>query len=164
MSVTISEAVSAVRSLLDEQGWNYTFQEEQNVIKAEISLSKTKIGSLPIIIGFLSKPSDASLCRAISSLALPDVSADENCMTQMGEYLHLANLGLHQGHFVLNYSDSRILFRHGVSCEDGLPTQRAIGELLALPSRAFNQYGDGMLAIGMGLRTAMEAWQAARNQ
>lgn len=164
MSVTMTEAITAVRSLLDARKWNYTFHEKDNVLQCSMTLSRTRLKSLNFLLFFNPSGDDPSVCRYITSLAWPDMKTDENCMAQVGEYLHLANRTLNQGHLNLDYDRGQVTFHHALVLADGLPTETAITGLLGLASGTFNAYGDGLLAVTMGLRTPLEAWQAAQKK
>ena len=156
--VTMSAAVAAVRSYIEEHEWKYDFYEEDNVFELRVALD-AKLTDFRILI-FLNEDDDGS-CHTITSFGAADIKADEGCMTQMSEYLHRANYGTTYGCFELDPDDGDIRFRHSVSCRDGVPVAYALEDLISAPFWAFNRYGNGMLAVSMGLQTAKEAAEAA---
>ena len=160
MSVTMNSVINAIRSLLDKNEYKYDFSQEKNLFFLEFRLSKTKIGSMTICIRLKPDVEDASLCRAVSAYGYVDTKADDSCMAEVCEYLTRANYGITLGNFELDHEDGEIRYKVAFNCKDAMPGDDAIDDLIALPVWAFNRYGNGILAVSMGLQTAKEAYEA----
>lgn len=162
MSVSMNAVNDAIRSLLDEREYKYRFNHEKNIFTLDFNLSKTKLGSVTIFIHPRTVTDNPSLCRAIVGYGIVDTKADDDCMAQVCEYLTRANYGLTLGNFELDHRDGEIRYKVAFNCKDAMPGADAIDDLIALPIWGFNRYGNGLLAVSMGLQTAKEAYEATQ--
>ena len=163
MSVPMTEIVGAIRAYFEERNLKYDFYPEKNDFKLRFRL-ETKLGSITIHIRPAPLTADPSRCGAVLSYAISDLKADGSCMAQMSEYLHRANDSFVNGHFELDPRDGEIRFKHYLSCETMPGTGWGIRTLTLLACQAFEEYGNGILAISMGLQTPKEAVAAARSK
>lgn len=160
MSVTMTQAVAAVKSMLDKRSYKYDFRADDNVFVVRFSL-KTKLGNSRIYIRVRPRGADASLCSNISSHAYIDLKADDSCMAQICEYITRANYGLIMGNFEMDHSDGEIRYKHAVDCWEGVPTDSALSDLVNIPLNMLDKYGDGLLAVSMGFMDAKAAIEKA---
>jgi len=162
MSVPMSEIAGALRAFFEEHNWNYTFRQEENTFRLSFDLS-SKLGELHLRILAAPLVGDPTRCGAVLSYATPNLKADAGCMAQVSEYLHRINLGVPEGHFELDPRNGEIRFKHYVSCEV-MPGKNAIFSLVSAPIISFEHFGNGLLAVSMGLQTPEEAFNTCRQQ
>ena len=149
MSVTMNQAVAAIKAMLDKRSYKYDFHDDKNIFVVRFNL-KTKLGNTRIFIRVRPRSADASLCSNISSHAYVDLKADEGCMAQICEYITRANYGLIMGNFEMDHSDGEIRYKHSVDAWEGVPTDSALSDLINIPLNMLDKYGDGLLAVSMG--------------
>lgn len=158
---TMSQAIAYVRSFIESNGWRYQYDEDRTMFKAGFNLKRTKIGSVDIRILVRSTSSDPNLCHRIVSYGEVSLSADKDCMAQVAEYLHRANFGLSIGNFELDFNDGEIRYKVSCNCVDALPGEDAIDDMFGIPVAMFNRYGNGLLAVSMGMMSPEEAIRQA---
>ena len=61
------------------------------------------------------------------------------------------------GCFELDYDDGEIRFRISLNCNDGLPGPSVLEDLWDLPAMMAERYGNGIIAVSMGMLSAEEA-------
>lgn len=157
MSVSMTSAVNAVKAVFDQREWRYTYDEERKLFSLKFNLSKTKLGGADIRIFVRPSRENESNARLILSYGEIDLTADSECMAQVAEYLTRANFGLSVGNFELDFRDGEIRYKVSINCVDALPGEDAIDDLCGIPVSMFNHYGNGLLAVSMGMMTAEEA-------
>ena len=161
MSVSVNSAIAAVKGLLDSNGWRYDFNAEKNYFNVKFNLSKTKLGSVSIMIRVRPRSAEPSECFAIYSYGNVSLKADADCMAQVCEYLTRANYGLVMGNFEMDHTDGEIRYKVSMNARDTLPGEDALDDLVALPVSMFNKYGNGLLAVAMGMQSPEEAIKKA---
>lgn len=159
MATLMTEALDAVRELLESQDLRYKFDDEDNIFSVTFSLKKTKLRSLTVLIRVVESKKNPDECVRIESHASVGISADEDCMAEMAEFLHRANYGLIFGCFELDFNDGEIRYRMAYNCADALPGYDALDDLLYVPITMVDRYGDGILAMSMGVTSPEEAIQ-----
>ena len=157
MAVFMTEALKAIQEVLDNQGLNYQFDEDKNVFSLSFSLKKTKLRSVQILMRVVASKKNPDECLRINSHAFVGITADEESMNEVAEFLHRANYGLIFGCFELDYDDGDIRYRMACNCVDSLPGYDALEDLLYLPISMVERYGNGLLAVSMGVLSAEEA-------
>ena len=155
MATSMSEVVRAVRHALDAHDLHYDFDSENSTFRFSLRLNKTKLASVDILI--LCNTDDSGKCVRITSYGMISIRADEDCMFSMAEFLHRANFGLPYGCFELDFRDGEIRFRMSVNANEAIPSNDAIDDLIVFPANFVNMYGDGILAVSMGIMTPEEA-------
>lgn len=160
MSVSMKQAINAVRGMLDENGWKYTFDDEKNRFSLSFK-SKSKLSSVDVRIGVRARANDENACLRIFSYGYVDQHADEDCMASVCEYLTRANYGLSIGNFELDHSDGEIRYNVSINSVDALPGADALDDLVTIPVSMFNRYGNGLLAVSMGMMSPKDAIEQA---
>ena len=155
MSIPISDVVGAIRHVLDSRDIHYDFDSEATTFRSTFRLSKTKLASVNLVI--LCPKDSSGRCMRITSYGMILIRADEDCMFSMAEFLHRANYGLPCGNFELDFRDGEIRFKMSVNANEKIPSNDAIDDLIVFPVQLLDTYGDGILAVSMGVMTPEEA-------
>ena len=157
MAVSMEQAVATLRTILEENELRYSYDEENVFFTLNFSLHKTKLSSVRIVLRVVPSRTNPEMCLRLTSHGLIGIKADEESMGEMAEFLHRANYGMIFGCFEFDCDDGEIRFRVSLNCNDGLPGLDAIDDLWALPTMMMERYGNGILAVSMGLLSAEEA-------
>ena len=157
MAVLMEQAVEAIREILEENDYRYTFDEENATFILHFSLSRSKLSSVRVIVRVVPDYENPDECFRITSFGLSGIKADEDSMAEMAEFLHRANYGMFFGCFELDFDDGEIRFRTSFNCREGLPGPETLEDLWDMPTMMMNRYGNGILAVTMGLLSAEEA-------
>lgn len=157
MAVSMEQAVATLRDILESSELRYIYDDENIAFMLNFSLRKAKLSSVRIVVRVVPDRRNPDECMRISSHGIIGIKADEDCMAEMAEFLHRANYGMIFGCFELDYRDGEIRFRTAINCVDFLPGSDAIEDLWGLPAMMAERYGNGILAVSMGLLSAEEA-------
>lgn len=160
MSVSMEEAIAAVREMLDDRNVHYSEENVRDkfyIFSTGFNLSRTRLSSAQVKISVIPFRKDPEHCNRIVSYATIGVKADEDSMEEMAEFLHRANYGLAFGNFEMDFNDGEIRYKMSLNCVDSLPGADAIEDVLYLPLSMFERYGDGILTVAMGLAEPEEA-------
>lgn len=161
MSVSMRKATEAIKAMFEEHKWTYEYNDDNDKFTTKFNLSKTKLGSVEIQIRPRPTSADPSDCRAIIAYGLISLKADSESMAQICEYLTRANYGLTIGNFELDHRDGEIRYKVSMNCRDALPGDSALEDLVAIPTAMYNRYGNGLLAVSMGMMSAEDAAKKA---
>ena len=161
MPTTMREAVAAVRRTFDNEGWKYDYNAEDNVFSIKFSLKKTKLSTIRIIVRCAPSSRSPGDCLRISSFGYIPMKADDDCKIQVSEYLTRINYKLALGNFEMDFSDGEVSFRYACNVLDGMIGEDALDDLTTLPIAMFEKYGNGLLAVMMGMMTPEEAIRQA---
>lgn len=151
MSVTISEAQTAVEAFFTRNNYTYTFDEEQNAYRTRFDLPASKLSTIDITILFTPMPDAPDNCRRITSLARTAMKPQESIRPLVSEFLTRVNYTLAIGNFELDFTGGDVRYKVCVNTVDELPGQSAIDDLVDIPVDMFNKYGDGLIAVIMEL-------------
>ena len=160
MSVSMRQAINAVREMLNSNGWKYSFDDEKNRFSLSFK-SKSKLSSVDIRISVRARSNDENACLRIYSYGYVDLHADEDCMADVCEYLTRANYGMAIGNFELDHNDGEIRYNVSINSVDALPGDDALDDLVTIPVMMFDRYGNGLLAVSMGMMSAKDAVEQA---
>ncbi len=163
MSVSMRKAVAAVKDLFESNNYRYSYDEGENKIHAKFNLSKTKLGEVDIFIRIRPSSSDADNARLIISHGQISLHGDKDCMAGLCEYITRANYGLNIGNFEMDHSDGELRYKVSINCVDALPGEDALEDLITIPVTMFNKYGNGMLAVSMGMVSPADACKQAES-
>ena len=119
------------------------------------------MGSVRISIICSPSREDRSKCLRIRSIGQIDMKADEESRVAVSEYLTRVNYSLVLGCFEMDFSDGEINFRYGCNVLDAMVGEDALDDLTTLPCTMFNRYGNGLLAVIMGMMTPKAAYEQA---
>ena len=162
--VTVEMVRNALRTVFQENNWNYDFDTERGIFYTGFSLSNAKLDQVRVLLdvcgpGGSEDPHDE--CQYLIAFGRCGIRADESCMAQVAEYLTRANFGLRNGNFELDYSDGDIRYKTFVDCEDLLPSAAVLQDAVTIPVDMFDRYGNGLMSVVLGVRTPEEAIQDA---
>ncbi len=156
MTVTMAQAVACVKALLDKNQYHYSYDQEKKRFTLRFNL-KNKLNNCEILIYVRPQSADPSLCRVLMSYGMSPISADQDSMAAVCEYLTRANYGLTIGNFELDHRDGEVRYKVSCNVREGLPGEDAVDDLIAMPVAMFNKYGNGFLAVNMGFSTPEDA-------
>lgn len=136
-----------VKRFLDEDDWNYDFNEEKGNFVFNLTLK-----------GKLQKVSYRVLIRQFDYTVYVTcpMSANE-CKAQMAEFISRANYGLTNGNFELDFRDGEIRYKCFVNCDGTEPGTEIIKDSIYLPAQMFKRYGDGIVAVIFDMKTPEQA-------
>lgn len=161
--VTMQQAIAAFVNILDGSGIRYEFHPEDRVLVMHMSIPN-KLRRLVMIIGFEQAGNNPNRCIRILSMAYADMNVDRAYVSQMCEYMTRINNSLAIGEIEMNVDGGdSIRYRISAEIDDSMLSGTIIKRMLTVPLQVMEQYGDGLLAISMGLLSAKEAYQKAQN-
>lgn len=136
-----------VKNFLDEDDWHYSFDNEKGIFTFNLNL-KNK----------LNKVSYQVLVRDTFYVvyAICPMNADD-CKAEMAEFISRANYGLFAGNFEFDFRDGEIRYKCYVGCNDTTPGKEEIRKSIYVPGSMFNRYGEGIVAVLFGLKSAEQA-------
>ena len=133
--------VSAVQDYLDEQEYNYDFEDDNQVFRLSMSL-KSKLNNCRIII----RPKEDGInCTYVLA-----ISADDDSKAAIAEFLTRANYGLVIGNFQMDYSDGEIGYKNFMYTGEDVPIGEDIDKNFVIPLMMLERYGDGILKTLVG--------------
>lgn len=156
-SVSMEEAVDAIRDIFESNELKYVYDEEESKFKAIFGRSDSPLGTMTLVVYLKESSREPGTCIRITSRCFVGFNAPVKRRAEIAEYLHRANYGLVYGHFEMDYDDGEVLFKMSVNTVDGLPGLDALDDLCNLPLLMMNRYADGMLEVSMGMYKPLEA-------
>ena len=140
------QIIDAVRDWLDQDDWRYEFDAEETLIRLNLTLT-SKIKKAHIV--FLFKED----CYTLYATA--PINGDTDDLTELNKFITMANYGLRNGNFELDFRDGEIRYKTFVNCDglETLPTEIIKDSLLAA-CFTLDRYGDGLAALAMGFSDA----------
>lgn len=159
MAMTQQDIIDAVRNNLDDDEWNYDFEEDRKphpILRTGCRIDG-KLKSIDEVVDFRE--------TYFIVYAFCPVNADPENIAEISKYLHLANYGLVVGNFELDPRDGEIRYKVLVDCEglDGL-SDGIIGRAIHIPFHMFERYGDGIAALAMGFSDADAEYAKVRDK
>lgn len=142
---------SEIKKLLEESRCPYFFRRESMVFSVNPDYPGP-MGNNQILI-YVNDTSFVTLC--VSPLSADP--KDEQCMREMGRFLHRINYGMHQGTFEMNVDSGKLQYKVYVDCENMLPSEAVIYNSIRCPVEMFRCYGEGIGGILFGGWRAEEA-------
>ena len=146
MKMEREQIIDAVRDWLDQDDWRYEFDAEETLIRLNVTLN-SKIKKAHIV--FLFKED----CYTLYATA--PINGDTDDLTELNKFIAMANYGLRNGNFELDFRDGEIRYKTFVNCDglETLPTEIIKDSLLAA-CFTLDRYGDGLAALAMGFSDA----------
>lgn len=132
------DIANEIGTFLDEDNWNFSFNEEKGVFKFNVRLD-TKIKKIDYV---LYVENEAFIVYSVCPLY-----ADEDNMLTMAEFVCRANHCLRNGNFELDMDDGEIRFKTFVDCDGVIPTQKIIKNSIYFHAKMFEHYGDGIVSV-----------------
>lgn len=135
------EIVSVIKAFLDEDDWNYSFDDEKGIFRFGLNI-KGKLKNIDYIISV--RKNDFVL------YCFPKISADSedaDCMARMAEFITRANYGLQCGNFEMDYNDGEIRFHSFEDCEDLTLPKTVVQNQIYTAAFTMEKYGTGIAEI-----------------
>ena len=145
------DIVDQIRSFLDDDDWNYEFNEERGIFKFGVNL-ESKLKSVRY---FLPVRDNGYTVYAVCPINAD--KDDPDVMREMAEFICRANYGLRAGNFELDVRDGEIRYKIYVDCDDLIPSREVVRNSLIIPSAMFDRYAEGILDVMFRGSTAGDA-------
>lgn len=145
--------VEQVETYLNGNDWNFEYDDSHSVFKMGFSV-KNKLKGAKIFI----------ICRetGVSFWFVLNLSGDEATAQEVMEFLTRANYGLVNGAFEMDLDDYEIRYRIYLSCED-VPSTDLLDRQIDTGLYMLKRYGDELLAVLFGMKSAADAIKAAES-
>lgn len=143
--------VEKVENYLNNNDHRYEYDETHSVFRTGGFALKCKLQMSQVMIA----------CRddGIMFLSSVNTRTDDDTEIQVMEFLTRANYDFLRGRFRMNLDMKTIEFYVFLPCED-VPSYEAIEESFLYGLGAVNQYGDELLAVVHGMKSAKDAYDA----
>jgi hypothetical protein len=148
----IDRLTQVVEEMLQEEGYLYTYDAEDECFDLEFSLDSALTSTSVTIYIY----DDMVSVVADSPLTVAPEYRDN-----MAKFLTLVNSGIYYGQFRMNYETGRVSCRSYQIVEEVVPGPREISVLLAMPVDYMGSYGDGIAQISVSGADPDAAYQAA---
>lgn len=148
------EIKKAIEQYLKDDEWNYTFDEEREIIRCGINL-RNRLKECRIVV-------DLDETKYLS-VALISLNCDEEHRVELAKFLTMVNYGLMIGNFELDLSDGEVRYKVATNCKDCIPSQAVIEDSMMIPAVMFEQYGDAILDVMFGYKNADEAYASVQS-
>lgn len=145
------ELLTTLTDFLDEQGWHYTVDSEDGIIRSSFKL-ESKLKSYHMIV-------DVNELYYTVYYTL-DISADEDCRREVAEFLTYVNYGLRSGNFEMDMRDGEVRVKIFIDCDDCPPTEEVLNMSFTDGDRYLNRYGNGLLSVMFGLSSPAKAYKS----
>jgi hypothetical protein len=146
----------AAKDIIEYQEWDYeTFLEEDEriIYSVDIDVSCMLRG-----IRLLVYASDTE----IQAMGISPMNVKQQARPQVAEYLTRVNFGLKIGNFEMNYADGEVRYQSILSCMKANPSLDDVDRVVTCPQDMFEQYGDGLVKVALGLTDPESAFEEAR--
>ncbi len=150
-----AEIKAAIEQYLKNDNWHYTFDEEREVIKCGINING-RLKECHII-------AEIDETRYLT-LALINLNCDEEHRDELAKFITLVNYGLLFGNFEMDYKDGEIRYKIATNCNDCIPSQAVIEDSMMIPAVMFEKYGDAIVDVMFGVKTAEQAYEDAESK
>lgn len=150
-----AEIKAAIEQYLKDDEWHYTFDEEREIIRCGINL-KNRLKECRII-------ADIDENKYLT-LALINLNCDEEHRDELAKFLTMVNYGLLIGNFEMDYNDGEVRYKVATNCKDCIPSQAVVEDSMMLPAVMFEQYGDAIVDVMFGVKTAEQAYKDAESR
>ncbi|MDE5737309.1 MAG: YbjN domain-containing protein [Oscillospiraceae bacterium] len=151
------DIADAITSFLNDDDWNFGFDDEKGVFKFSLSL-KNKMKKIDYVI---SVREEEYSVYAVSPIGADE--DDERMMQNMSEFVCRANYGLRMGNFELDHRDGEIRYKVNICCDDMIPTRGMIARSIYCPATMFERYGPGIINVIFNDVEAKDAIEACEN-
>lgn len=149
-----AEIKAAIEQYLKNDEWHYTFDEEREIIRCGINL-KNRLKECRII-------ADIDETKYLT-LALINLNCDEEHRDELAKFLTMVNYGLLIGNFEMDYNDGEVRYKVATNCKDCIPSQSVVEDSMMIPAVMFEQYGDAILDVMFGVKSAKQAYKDTEN-
>ena len=162
MPVTLQEAVSGIQAMCESRGWKYQLDSKNFRFRMQFNLPTSRLSACDINILLITPARAPDLCNFIISYGVISSNVtDLKHIDAVCEYITRANYGLKIGNFELDRTDGEIRFKIYCFVGEELPSAAILDTLVRLPVIELDRYGNGLLAVSMGLLSPSEAIEQA---
>lgn len=147
MSNYSQEIVNLIKNFLDDDDWNYDFNDEHGVFNFNLTL-KCKLQKASYRIRVRNEDYVVTVSCPMSA---------QDCKEEMASFLTRANFGMLNGNFEMDFDDGEIRYKTFVNCDETTPGRQTIKDSIYLPASMLDRYSEGILAVIFGTKTAEEA-------
>ena len=137
-----------IKEYFKRNDWTYTYYEEYSLFRFGIRMDSV-IGSLDYIIAIRKD--------AYTVYAILRNKVEQEYISQVAEFLHRANYGMHVGNFELDYDDGEIRYKNHIEIEtewfcntDKEISDAMLSRSITIPAAMFKKYGKGLLELMVG--------------
>lgn len=149
------EIANRIVQFLKDDEWNYVLDEEQEVIRLNLTLhNKMKKVSVTF---------DLRDDKYMLFMTFP-LGTDEAERTDMVVLLNRINYNLMFGNFEMDHRDGEVRFRMSVDCDNCLPSPEVIKHSLYRAAATCEKYGDAVVQVTMGFASGNEAYESAQKK
>ena len=135
------EIMEAIRNFLDEDDWNYNFENEIGVFRFNLQIR----GNIKDLRYLIYVKEHDYVVYASSPLSADEENSEQ--MAKMAEFICRANYGLRDGNFEMDFNDGEIRYKCYMNCNGVLPTKKMVGSSIFCPAAMFERYNKGILQI-----------------
>lgn len=143
----------AIELYFDDQDWKYEPINDRGVIRTGTAID----GKLKNVRIYINVNDDGFTINSVLN-----VSADEDTMADVAEFITRANYGLRHGNFEMDYSDGEIRYKTSCYCGDDVaPSDDVIQFLLFTNIMMVQRYGNALLSVLFGMNNPEDAVKEA---
>ncbi len=144
--------IEKVENYFNDNDWNnYEYDDQYSIFRAGINL-RCKLKSTRMMIVCL----DGGLLFHFPI----SIGTDDENEIQVMEFVTRANCGINFGGFQMNVDNNSIDYTMYIPCEE-IPNYNLIDRAISTGIHMLNVYGDEMLAVMFGMKSAKDAIEAA---
>lgn len=138
-------------SLLERDGWQYGFDEENGYIRIPDIKVDNKLEKFTMFVSC--RNSDCIITGTVEKMTPPNIRND------MAQLISRINYDLSFGGFQMDHCDGQILFCYSVDVEDGVLSEEMVNNAQLIVYGAMKRYGDALVDVMEGCRKAKEAYE-----
>ncbi|MFG6332067.1 MAG: YbjN domain-containing protein [Lachnospiraceae bacterium] len=142
------QIANLIISYLEKEDFHYDYDKDTGVIRTNVSISG-KLQKLRYVFTVYESDFD--------TYAIINLNADEEQRPAVAEFLTRANYGLKLGNFEMDYRDGEVRYKCAVDCDECMPSEKVVQNTIYIPYNMFKRYGDGLLAVMFGLKSAADS-------
>ena len=142
---------NVIKGFLENDDWHYSFDEKRGMFRFGLNL-KSKLKNIKY---FIDVKEDEFICYAISPIGAD--ADDGNMMASLAEFICRANYGLKNGNFELDFSDGEIRYKSFVDCDEVMPSEKVVHNVIYCTATMFDRYAPGILGIIFNDMSAKDA-------
>lgn len=144
------EIREAIEQYLKNDDWNFSFDDEKEVIRCGVNL-ENRLKDCHIIIDLYE--------TNYMTIALISLNCDEEHREELSKLITMINYGLVMGNFEMDFEDGEIRYKVATNCKDCIPSQAVIEDSIMIPAVMFDQFGDAILDVMFGVKNAEQAYK-----
>ena len=136
------EISESIRNFLEDDDWNFDFDDEEGSFRFGLNLRRCKFKSIKYYIKV--RESDY-VVYAVCPLAAN--VEDKEGTARISELLHRINYGMFIGNYELDHRDGEIRYKCFVDCENSYPSNDVIRNSIYLPGHIYERFGNAIASV-----------------